>query len=89
MISSGCIARHFNQSRYHYVIKHHGALTAMAGERSEFVLLVLRTVVDLFRGKGMQRIRPRLQAPLRSKPNASGSNAPFGSLGDPRDSGRT
>lgn len=86
---SGCIARHFYQSRYYYMTKHHSALAAMISELGEFVLLALRTVVDSLRGKGMQRVRPRLQAPLCSKPDQSGDDLPVALQGDTRNDGST
>ena len=64
----GCIARFYLQSRYYYLIKHHGRLAAGAAELGEFLLLGLRSLVDLARGRGLRRLRPRLQAPLFSLP---------------------
>lgn len=65
---AGCIGEHFYQSRRHYLIKHHGWTAATVAELGEYVLLWLRTCVDLVRGKGRARIQPRLQAPLLSQP---------------------
>ncbi len=64
----GCIAKHYYQSRRYYMIKHHGWLAATAAEASEALLLGLRTLVDVMRGRGWHRLRPRLQAPLLSQP---------------------
>ena len=64
----GCIAKHYYQSRRYYMIKHHGWLAATASEIGEFVFLGLRALSDLVRGRGMSRIRPRLQAALLSQP---------------------
>lgn len=66
---SGCIGRHFYQSRYYYLTKHHGVLAASMAEVAEFGLLLARTAIDVFRGKGAGRIRPRLEAPLFSMPD--------------------
>jgi GT2 family glycosyltransferase len=66
---SGCIARHYLQSRYYYMSKHHGLLAASAAEIAELVLLSLRTIVDAARGRGLNRLRTRLQAPLLSMPS--------------------
>ena len=65
---SGCIGKHFYQSRRFYMIKHHGWVAATVAELAEFSLLCLRTLADAVRGKGFGRIRPRLQAPLLSQP---------------------
>lgn len=64
----GCIARHYLESRHYYMRKHHGLLAAAALEAGEFILLGLRTLVDLGRGRGAGRLRARLQAPLFSLP---------------------
>lgn len=65
---SGCIGKHFYQSRRYYLIKHHGWLAATAAELGEFVFLCVRALADVVRGRGISRIRPRLQAPLLSQP---------------------
>lgn len=65
----GCIGKHYYQSRRYYMIKHHGWLAATGMDVVEFVLLFLRTVVDVLRGNGAKRLRPRLQAPLFSLPD--------------------
>jgi N-acetylglucosaminyl-diphospho-decaprenol L-rhamnosyltransferase len=64
----GCIPRHYYQSRYYYMIKHHGRLAATIAEVGEFMLLGLGTLVDVVRGCGLARIRPRMQVPLLSQP---------------------
>jgi GT2 family glycosyltransferase len=65
---AGCIGKYFYQSRRYYMIKHHGWWAATLSELGEFATLCLRTVVDMLRGKGVSRIRPRLQTPLFSMP---------------------
>jgi len=67
----GCIAMHYFQSRYYYMIKHHGWFAATAAELIEYGLLGLRSLVDLARGRGLSRFRPRRMAPLLSLPNAA------------------
>ena len=66
--ASGCIAKHYFQSRYYYLTKHHGVLAAAVAEFGEFVLVSLRAMIDLVRGRGFRQLRPRLQAPLFSQP---------------------
>lgn len=68
----GCIGRHFYQSRYYYLTKHHGILAASFAEAAEFGLLLMRTAIDVLRGRGTGRIRPRLEAPLFSLPDGTG-----------------
>jgi GT2 family glycosyltransferase len=59
------VAKHYYQSRYYYMAKHHGRLAAAASELGEFALLSL----DALRSRGLERLRPRLQAPLLSMPD--------------------
>ena len=66
---SGCIAKHYYQSRRYYMVKHHGWLAATFAEIGEFVLLGLRALGDAMRGRGLSRLRPRLQAALLSQPD--------------------
>jgi N-acetylglucosaminyl-diphospho-decaprenol L-rhamnosyltransferase len=65
----GCVARHYFQSRYYYMRKHHGWVAATAAELVEFGMLLLRSAADVLRGRGAARLRPRLQAPLFSQPD--------------------
>jgi GT2 family glycosyltransferase len=62
------IAKHYFQSRYYYMGKHHGWLAATAAELGEFALLGLRALADWARGRGLDRLRPRRQATLLSTP---------------------
>lgn len=64
----GCIAKHYFQSRYYYMRKHHGWLAATSAEALEFALLSIRTVADLARGRGAGWFRSRMQTPLFSQP---------------------
>lgn len=64
----GCIAVHYFQSRRYYMVKHHGWFAATLAEIGEFCILQMRTLLDLALGRGMRRLKPRLQAPLLSVP---------------------
>lgn len=64
----GSIAKHYFQSRYYYMIKHHGWLAATIAEVFEFILLCFRTFIDWIRRRPAHRLRTRLQAPLLSQP---------------------
>jgi len=63
------VAKHYYQSRYYYMAKHHGWLAATAAELAEFALLGVESALDTLRGRGLQRLQPRLQAPLLSLPD--------------------
>jgi hypothetical protein len=63
------VARHYYQSRYYYMAKHHGWLAATAAELAEFLLLGMESALDALRGRGLQRLRPRLQAAILSLPD--------------------
>jgi len=63
------VAKHYYQSRYYYMAKHHGWLAATAAEVGEFILLSLGSALDALRGRGLERLRPRLQAALLSLPD--------------------
>jgi len=63
------VAKHYYQSRYYYMAKHHGWLAATAAELAEFALLGVESALDALRGRGLQRLQPRLQAPLLSLPD--------------------
>lgn len=66
---NSAVAKHYYQSRYYYMKKHHGRLAAIAAELGEFVLLSLESAADALRGRGLERLRPRLQAALLSLPD--------------------
>ena len=66
----GCISEHFFQSRRYYMVKHHGWLLASLAEFGEYCILGVRTIVDVARGRGSDRIRARLQARLFSTPSS-------------------
>lgn len=64
----GCISSHFFQSRRYYMVKHHGWLAATLAELGEFCVVAIRTLLDMLRGRGADRIKPRMQTPLFSSP---------------------
>jgi hypothetical protein len=63
------VARHYYQSRYYFMAKHHGWLAATAGEVGEFLVVSLESALDALRGRGLARLRPRMQAALLSLPD--------------------
>ena len=62
------IAKHYYQSRYYYMVKHHGRLAASFAEIGEFMLLLMWSLWDAARGRGLGRLRPRMQASLLTMP---------------------
>lgn len=66
---NGCISSHFFQSRRYYMVKHHGWIAATLAELGEFCLVGIRTLLDAVRGRGTDRIKPRMQARLLSMPS--------------------
>ena len=65
----GCIAKYYFESRFYYMVKHHGRLAAAAAEVGEFAILLARSVYDLARGRRVSKLRARLQTPLFSQPD--------------------
>lgn len=70
------VAKHYYQSRYYYMAKHHGWLAATAAEVGELVLLGMGSVLDALRGRGLERLQPRLQAALLSLPDVPSHEVP-------------
>ena len=68
VLIDGCIPSHYYRSRYHYLVKHYGWCIAVMTEVAEVFLLGLMTCLDVIRGRGVGRIRPRLHAPLFRRP---------------------
>jgi N-acetylglucosaminyl-diphospho-decaprenol L-rhamnosyltransferase len=64
----GCIGKYFYESRYYYMIKHHGWLAATLADIFEFAFLAVGTFLDLCRGRGWGRLRPRVQTSLFNRP---------------------
>jgi GT2 family glycosyltransferase len=62
------IAKHYLQSRYYYMVKHHGLFAATLAEIGELALQAFESVVDVVRGRGLERLRRRLEARPLSMP---------------------
>lgn len=65
---AGCIAEHYYRSRYYFMVKHHGHVSAAIAESGECFLLALRAVADVLRGRTAARLRARLRTPPFSLP---------------------
>lgn len=63
------IAKHYLQSRYYYMVKHHGWPAATVAEVGAFALLAVQSCLDMVRGRGLHRLRQRMQARLLSMPD--------------------
>jgi len=72
---SGCISKYFYQSRRYYMIKHHGWIAATLAELTEVGFLLVRAFIDIVTGKGIARLRPRLEAPILSQPEQPPADA--------------
>ena len=60
----GTVAKYYFQSRYYYLAKHHGPLSASLAELVAFVPLIKKELVSRLRGKdeGLSELRARLAA---------------------------
>jgi GT2 family glycosyltransferase len=58
----GCIALHYLQSRYYYMLKHYGWIAANLAELVDLTMCLVMTMADLLRGRKPLRLRTRLQA---------------------------
>lgn len=68
-----CIARHFFESRFYYLIKHHGYLRAAAAEIGELLVLAALDLGRLVSGRRGGLLRARLRGPvLRTPPDPGG-----------------
>ncbi len=68
--TGGCLEEHFYASRFYYLWKHHGVLSALLAESGEVLLLGVRDAVRtvLRRGNRGEALRNRLKGPLFAVP---------------------
>jgi len=64
----GCIARHYFESRFYYLSKHHGRLAAALADLGELIILSLRAVPRWLLGSGNESLRIRLRSPILRPP---------------------
>jgi N-acetylglucosaminyl-diphospho-decaprenol L-rhamnosyltransferase len=64
----GVLTEHYFRSRYYYLVKHFGWLSATAAELGELVAMFLRAVLDGLRGRRFHDLRPRLRSPILRLP---------------------
>ena len=65
---TGCISEHFFESRYYYLVKHHGWIAASLTELLEPMLMIPRELARTARGRGTGRLLVRLRSPILSLP---------------------
>lgn len=64
----GCIAEHYFQSRFYYLVKHHGWLAAVTAETVELSLCAARLAWYGIRGRSIAAIMDRFRSPKLSMP---------------------
>lgn len=64
----GCIAEHYFQSRFYYLVKHFGRRRAYLAEAAELGVLAARALPQLVRRRGHTSLAERLQGPLFEMP---------------------
>ena len=64
----GCIAEHFFRSRYYYLVKHHGWLTAASTEICELLVMTALALPRWLLRRKRGQLRMRLRAPILSMP---------------------
>ena len=63
-----CIAEHYFESRFHYLVKHHGWLRAALAELSELLLLLAITPLRWLAGRRQTGLLVRLSSPILRRP---------------------
>jgi len=64
----GCLSEHFFRSRFYYIAKHHGLLTAVATEIGELAVLAVKDMLRLVFRKRERQLLARLRAPILAFP---------------------
>lgn len=66
----GCIAEHYFQSRFYFLVKHFGRRRAYVAEAAEVGVLVARAVPQWIKKRGHTSLSERLQGPLFEMPRS-------------------
>ncbi|NHA15374.1 glycosyltransferase family 2 protein [Thioalkalivibrio sp. XN279] len=64
----GAIAKHFFESRFYYLVKHHGRVPAVAAELGELCAMSLRALIERLRGRPYPNLGLRWRAPILKQP---------------------
>jgi len=64
----GCIAQHYFESRYYYLVKHYGRLQAMVVEIGERAVTLVRAIVRRLRRRSRDDLLVVLRAPMLRAP---------------------
>jgi GT2 family glycosyltransferase len=64
-----CLTEHHYQSRYYFMVKHHGRVLASIAELGKLLLMFVRLPLDAIRGHGFSRLTHRLRTRPFSMPN--------------------
>jgi GT2 family glycosyltransferase len=63
-----CIAEHFFQSRYYFLVKHHGRFRAAFAELAEVAATALNSLLRRLTGRGVGDVGIRLRSPILELP---------------------
>jgi N-acetylglucosaminyl-diphospho-decaprenol L-rhamnosyltransferase len=72
---NGTISEHYFRSRHYYLSKHYGRGPAVAAELGEIVTMVIRSGIELARGRSYPNLRPRLKSPILKMPASCADHA--------------
>ncbi len=64
----GCIAQHYFESRFYYLVKHYGWPAAVLTETADAVTMGARALVRLLRGRPVDDFRVRMRSPFYRLP---------------------
>ena len=64
----GTIAEHYFRSRFYFLKKHYGLLQAILAETGELVCMIIRSVLDIIRGRSYNSVKLRIKAPFFKYP---------------------
>jgi N-acetylglucosaminyl-diphospho-decaprenol L-rhamnosyltransferase len=65
---NGCIAEHYFRSRFRYLAKHHGIVSAGVTECAEFMIMSLWSLARVLLGRDIASYRTRMRAPFWGLP---------------------
>lgn len=68
LMIDGCIAEHYFRSRYYYIVKHHGYLSAVTVELGELAMIAARSFVKMIQRRPGGWFLERLQSPIMRTP---------------------